>query len=235
MDTIRKNIWWIGFVALCAGLLFALWAAGRSTRPATPGAAVSQTEFAFTELDNIKGPADARVTLVEFSDFDCPACQAYSPVVDALADAYPADLRVVYKHFPLRQIHPRSESAARAAQAAGLQGKFFEYAARLFENPDDWSQKLGNSVYIGYARDLGLDTARFEADIESDVIKNKVRDDERLALSLGVNATPTFFVNGRKIINPRSLEEFKTVIDAAIAESSFMPASDMIPEPASAE
>jgi predicted DsbA family dithiol-disulfide isomerase len=136
------------------------------------------------------GPEDAPVTLVEFSDFECPACKAEQPVVSMLEQTYQGQLRVAYRNFPLPQ-HASARPAAEAAQAAGLQGKFWEYADLLFQNQPNFDR---NSL-LSYAQKLGLDSTKFAQDMDSTAVAKQVGDDYNLATKLNLMQTPSFFVN----------------------------------------
>jgi protein-disulfide isomerase len=166
-----------------------------------------------TEQDHIKGSPEASVTVVEFSDFQCPACATYFPVVSQLSGEMGDDLQLVYKHFPLTTSHPNALSAAWAAEAAGRQDKFWEMHDLLFSRQADWSSlKDPLPKFKEYAQELELDGEKFQADLEDEGLRDKVKADSSQAIKLGVNATPTFFVNGKKITNPRSYDAFAKLI-----------------------
>jgi len=221
MDFIRKNLWSVGVTVLFVGSLAAMiFASKNSTLPSPTATAKSNYDFVITESDHVKGPATARVTIVEFADFQCPACKSYVPVVDELMKQYPLDVRFVYKHFPLKTIHFRAEAAAFAVEAASNQGKFWEMYTLLFENQDKWSKQSGTGVFEEYAVKIGLDANQFKADIDSDSVKEKVRTASKFGVEMGINSTPTFYVNGKKIENPKGLDAFKELVDAEIAKST---------------
>ncbi|MGA1047370.1 MAG: DsbA family protein [Minisyncoccia bacterium] len=172
-----------------------------------------------TDEDTYLGNKDARVTLVEYSDFQCPACKAYEDIVKQLRDAYSAeDLRIVYRHFPLRSIHPNADLAAQAAEAAGEEGKFWEMKDELFKNQAEWSkEKDPRGLFGAYAKAIGLDIAEFEEDLlPEDDAKERVEKDYQSGLALGVSSTPTFILNGVIIKNPQTIDEFKSLIDSEL-------------------
>lgn len=176
------------------------------------GGTIAATD-AISEQDHVKGSRDARVTIVEYSDFQCPACAQYYPIVKALADEFDQQIAIVYRHFPLITIHPFADLAARSTEAAAAQGKFWEMHDMLFENQTEWTSSSPRDTIRGYAESLGLDVVQFEADLESDAVKDKVRGDLLSGQRARVNATPTFFVNGEKLeTNPRSYNEFAELI-----------------------
>jgi len=144
------------------------------------------------ERDWIKGPEDARITLVEYGDFECPQCGKAYPSVNGLLEEFPDDIRLVFRHFPLKTIHDNAENAALAAEAAGHQGKFWEMHSMLFENRLDL--ELDN--ILSYGKQIGLDSEKFEQDIVEKSYSKKVTEDFRSGVRSGVNGTPTFFING---------------------------------------
>lgn len=135
------------------------------------------------------GSDQAKLTLVEFSDFQCPSCKVYEPIVKNLANQYQNGLSVVYRHFPL-PIHNMSIIAARASEAASIQGKFWEYAEVLFHNQPNFSE----DELIRYANDLGLDVEKFTADLNSKEVSDIVNNDYKTATDLNLPGTPSFFV-----------------------------------------
>ncbi|MGE5073669.1 MAG: DsbA family protein [Anaerolineae bacterium] len=159
------------------------------------------------------GPADAPITLVEFADFQCPYCrqweqQTYKP----LLDAYPGKIRIVYRDFPLTSIHPNAMPAAEAAQCANEQGKFWEFHDKLFG-----SETLDEATYQQYAQDLGLDMTKFNDCLTNHKYAQAIQADSDFAVNLGVNSTPTFFINGLAIIGAQPLSSFTNVIDKELA------------------
>ncbi len=158
-------------------------------------AGISEKTYAYSELaasDNYSlGPENAALTIVEYADFQCPACAAQHSILKRFIEKYPGQVRLVYRHFPLPQ-HSFADSAARAAEAAGQQGRFWEMHDLLFENQD----KLGPDDIRQYAVSLGLDATRFENDWNSETASARVSNDFAAGQRLGVNATPTLFING---------------------------------------
>jgi len=159
----------------------------------------------------VKGPEAAPVTIVEFSDYQCPFCSRSEPLIQDILKAYPTQVRFVYKHLPLVSIHPNAMGASLAAVAAQQQGKFWEMHEILFAN----QRALQPEKLKEYATQLGLDTAKFEADMASAETKSVVQDDMRLSQSAGVRGTPTIFVNG-KLLQNRTLEGFKETVDTLL-------------------
>ncbi|MCL5125326.1 MAG: DsbA family protein [Deltaproteobacteria bacterium] len=153
------------------------------------------------------GSATPRSTLVEFSDFECPSCKAAEPVVDDLIAKYSSQgLRFVYRHYPLPQ-HLFAMKAAEAAEAAGKQGKFWEMRSLLFQNQD----ALSDDLFPKLAGDMGLNLDQFKKDMNSEEVNKKVLADQADGNAVGVNATPTFFLNGKKV-DLTSLGDLETLV-----------------------
>jgi protein-disulfide isomerase len=155
-----------------------------------------------------KGPANAKVTIIEFSDFQCPYCKRGRDTMDEVAKAYPNDVKVVFKHFPL-SFHKEAEPAARASWAAQQQGKFWEFHDALFNNQD----KLGADFYLATARELKLDEAKFKADMASEAAGKQVAEDADIASNNGIQGTPGFFVGGVAVKGAYPASHFKQIID----------------------
>jgi len=204
------------FLTLGAGILFiaGIIAFGNMSGGTENPNIVMQIE------DHVKGNIDASIELVEYSDLQCPACGAYYPIVKQIMDEYGDDVKFVYKHFPLKRIHANAELAALATEAAGIQGRFWEMHDMIFENQKSWSEVRAKGIFIGYAEKIGLDSEQFKKDLSSKELRKKVQDDFDDGVALGVNSTPSFFLNGEKLNNIRSYEEFKDVIEGAINNES---------------
>ena len=160
------------------------------------------------------GPADAPIVIVEFSDFQCPFCQRfYAQTFKQLMAAYPGKIRFVYRHLPLTSIHPEAFPAAEASMCANEQNAFWPFHDKIFENQD----KLGSDLYLQIASGLNLDTNAFEECVNTNKYKDLVQMDSDFALSLGVQSTPTFFINGLALVGAQPLTAFTQVIDKELA------------------
>lgn len=155
-----------------------------------------------------KGPANAPIEIVEFSDFQCPFCLRAHATIEQVLQTYGDKIRFVYRHFPLPS-HPNARPAAEASACAGEQGKFWPYHDRLFAQPS----KLSEADLKQHAAELGLDTARFNGCVDSHKYKDVVDTDLKEGDEAGVNATPTFFVNGRVVSGALPFESFKRIVD----------------------
>lgn len=151
------------------------------------------------ENPHVKGATEsARFTIVEFSDFQCPACAAFSGPVKSLVQQYGSEARLVYRHLPLTSIHANAIAGAKAAEAAAVQGKFWEMHDLLFSTQKDWA-KLGDPTdhFVGLAKQLGLDEAAFRAEMNNPEIAARIAADTQLSRDLQVQSTPTFYMNGK--------------------------------------
>jgi len=166
--------------------------------------------------DPMMGPEDAPVTIVEFSDFQCPYCQrSAEEVLPLILEQYPEQVRLVYRDFPLTQIHPQALPAALAAECADDQGKFWEYHDLLFAN----QSALDDASLEAYAAQIGLDQAVFDQCYTSQEHLDEIRLDYQDGLTYGVSGTPAFFVNGLRIVGAQPFSVFQQAIEQALAES----------------
>lgn len=210
----RYKVWGGSLVVIA----LIVWAMIAFVRSGVENQVVSQGELAVpvTEVDWIAGNASSTVTLVEYSDFQCPACASYHPVVKKLLEEKGENFRLVYRHFPLISIHMNADLAAKAAEAAGKQGKFWQMSDKLFTTQVEWStDRAAVTKFTAYAAELGLDTKQFASDLEDRIISKKINDDYKGGRDAGVLGTPTFFLNGKQIQNPQSYEAFAALIDEA--------------------
>ena len=162
----------------------------------------------------VKGPADAPITLIEFSDFECPFCKRGANTVDELIKANPGKIKLVFKNRPL-PFHKSARPAAKAALAAHKQGKFYEFYDELFGN----QQRLAEPTFFeDTAKKLGLDVAKWKADMDSPAIEEAIKADEKVADGLGVNGTPSFYLNGVNLQGAQPLPEFQRVVDRLLTK-----------------
>ena len=151
----------------------------------------AQLTLAVGERDHVQGPANARVTLVEYGDYECPYCRAAVPIVQELQELLGDQLRYVFRHFPLTASHTHAQQAAEFSEAVAVEGRFFEMHAILFEN----QEALERDHLLQYARDLGLDTARIRHELSAHAHADRVREDFESGLSSGARGTPTFYLD----------------------------------------
>lgn len=163
------------------------------------------------------GPANASVTLIEYADFQCPACGAYHPLLKKLLADFNGKIRFVYRFFPLTTIHPHALEAAEAAYAAGLQGKFWQLHDMLYEKQSAWVDSNNVSpIFDSYAQALNLNIDKFKQDKNADSTRNAIMDEENKGVSIGIDSTPTFFINGKHISNPQSYQQFRDLISSQL-------------------
>jgi protein-disulfide isomerase len=156
-----------------------------------------------------KGPQDAPITIVEFSDFQCPFCKQVVSVLSQVLEQYPGRVKLAFRDFPIPTIHPHAQKAAEAAHCAEEQGKFWEYHDLLFAKQDE----LPTENFVDYARSLGLEAAAFQTCLESHRQRDRVEHNHADGMKAGVSGTPAFFINGRLLSGAQPLEAFKTMID----------------------
>lgn len=180
----------------------------------------TQKVLEVTNFDYIKGNKDASVTIIEYLDFECPACGAYYPLVKELSEKYKDDVRFVVRYFPLMG-HKNGLTSAYAVEASSKQGKFWEMYDVLFENQKSWAGKesADPTIFENYAGQIGLNIEQFKKDRDSKEVKDRVNNDLSSGKKAGISGTPTFFLDGEKIPNPKTIEDFKTFIDAAILKA----------------
>jgi protein-disulfide isomerase len=170
-----------------------------------------------TANDHARGPADASVTVIEYGDYECPYCRGAARDVHLLLDQYPDRVRFVFRNFPVPQLHPHAEQAAEAAEAAAAQGKFWEMYEILLQS----ASRLDTDSLRGYADRLGLDVGRFWRDLTSHAHAARIEGDVQEGIRNGVNATPKFYVNGKRIDGKVPLEGLVDEVRAALTAASI--------------
>jgi protein-disulfide isomerase len=202
-----KNPWIVIGVLVALLVGGSVWYSSQVGQTYNEGVTVSQ---------HITGNENATITLTEYSDFECPACGQFQPMVTDILGKYGDNIKFEYKHYPLIQIHKYAQIAATAAEAAGQQGKFFEYADKLFLNQKEWTKASNPTVlFAKYATELGLDVDKFSKQQRSSLLNDRVKADMTEARALGLTSTPSFFLNGTKM-EIKSFEDFTTQIEAAL-------------------
>lgn len=197
----------IATLAIIFGMMFLIGKGGptNTNTPADPKLLIRP--------DSHQTAKDAKVTLVEFGDFQCPGCAAAQPTVKQIKNDYKDKVNVVFRNYPLPS-HANAMAAATAAEAAASQGKFWEMHDKLYENQTEWSEEKDPSQkFAGYAQEIGLDIAKFKEDVTSNKFEEKIKTDEVNGNMLGVNSTPTFYLDGQKLEGIPSFEGLKILID----------------------
>ncbi len=219
--TVKRGIYVVSkqFLAIIAVIILGLFGVFTLTKDKDQSSSAggsSQTQASEHKV----GAGNKGVVILEYGDFQCPACKSFYPLVQQIKQEYGDDITVQFRHFPLTQIHPNAMISSRAAEAAGKQGKFFEMHDLLYENQDSWGPESNPTVtFEGYATQLGLNIEQFKADMSSADVASTINADLKAGQQAGVSSTPTFLINGRKLDkNPASLDEFKQLIDEEIAK-----------------
>ncbi|MBI4215747.1 MAG: DsbA family protein [Parcubacteria group bacterium] len=213
---------WQGQIGILLGVFLLLFGAGfliffilktPSGKALKEGKGVSFSQI--TDYgDPSLGNQDAPIQVYEFSDFECPYCREASPMMERLVSKFHGLVRFVYKDFPLANIHPHAQRAAEAAQCANEQNRFWEYHDILFKRQED----LSDSKLMVYGKDAGLDMDKFQPCFESRKYKNEVESDFREGLSFGIDSTPTWFVNGHKIVGVLSEAQWGEIFTKILEE-----------------
>lgn len=208
-----KSFWVILIVIILTSVgLIALVGSGDNSNPATAAEVLK-----VTEQDHVRGLKDAPVVLVEYSDFECPACGALYPATKQVVDNFEDKITFVYRQFPLVSIHANAMAASRAAEAASKQDKFWEMHDLLFERQNEWSGlSSASSVFERYAGELGLDMAQFRSDVSSEDVSKSINQSVSLGSKIGINSTPSYFINGERLKTPNTVDEFMSAIQAAL-------------------
>jgi formate-nitrite transporter family protein len=170
-------------------------ATGNTPRPNVPSLVAPGAEPPHT-----MGPATAPVKLEEFGDFECPPCGQFHPILKKMHDEFGDRLQITFREFPLTAMHPHAVSAASAAEAAGLQGKFWEMHHMLYDNQKTWHEQFDvRPTFEDYAKQIGIDVERFKREINGDLVARRITEDGKRARSFNVGGTPTLFMNGREM------------------------------------
>jgi protein-disulfide isomerase len=225
---LKQNIFFIsviiGTLALLIGGVFLFSKNSRTSSENKISDSILNPSDSFKTSGIVNGTYQAGLdspdaVLVEFGDFQCPACGVYHELVKKLLTEMPGKFNFVFRNFPLSQ-HKNANISSYAAEASGLQGKYWEMHDKLYESQDVWSESSdARSIFEGYAKDIGLNLTQFNKDIDSQKVKDKVQRDLSDGNLIKINSTPSFFLQGIKIENPRSYEEFKKAIEDAIAKN----------------
>lgn len=212
-----RRLWIVLLVVVFVGFAGLVWFSGDKDA-AQSGTAASNA----ADSTHITGKQDAAVALVEYSDFQCPACGAYYPIVEQVVEKYKDRISFEYRHYPLASIHRNAFASARASEAAGKQGKFWEMYRLLFESQTAWAE-AGNAqtIFEGYAEQLNLDMGAYKTDFASSATNSVINADIKEFNGRGLQrSTPTFLLNGKKIEPRISLEDFSKLIDAELKKAT---------------
>lgn len=215
MDTQKRIIIWASAILVVGVTIVGIWSVANSDKVVTsPGNGIIAENITAGEWT--KGAENPKVTLVEYSDFQCPACAFYYSLVDKVIIEYGDRISFTYRHFPLPQ-HKNALTASYASEAAGKQGKFWEMNQMLFERQSKWAESYtATDIFTGYAKELNLNLDQYKKDVSSREVKENVSHDRATGVASKVGSTPSFFLNGKKMQNPRTYEEFRALIEYAL-------------------
>ncbi len=197
----------VGTVLLVVGLAFFF------SSPSTPK--IIDQKILVGNTKNVKGSPDAKVTVVEFSDLQCPACKTVEPLVQQLLSKHGNEIYFVYRHFPLSEIHKNAMQAAWSAEAAASYNKFWQFHDMAFATQTEWEDLSSEQVkqkFVEYAGKLEIDKNEFQKKIDSSEVRQQVTDDMADGTKAGVDATPTFYVNGQKTAAPQLLSTVESIL-----------------------
>jgi protein-disulfide isomerase len=226
-----NKVGWIIFSAVVVLLLGGLVVWTRVTNPSLDLTGVENNSIIAASdqngniADHVTGSSDNKIMLIEYGDYQCPSCGGAYPNLKTLLDDYP-QVTFVFRNFPLTTIHPNARAAAAVAEAAGIQGKYWEMHDKLYETQNDWSSldaSKRTTIFNSYARDLGLDVNKFTTDLTAKNVNQKITFDIELGKKNSVSATPTLFLNGEKLddttaggIVQGNLDAIKAKLDALV-------------------
>jgi len=203
---------WIIFAALCLGILGLIFVTSKKDNSNNWNGDATKIISTGPIADHVFGNNAQKVTLIEYGDYQCPGCGSlYAPLKDTL-NKYKDNLTFIFRNFPLTTIHPNALAAATAAEAAGLQGKYYEYHDILYDNQQNWQDVAVNertTLFQNYAKQAGLDVSKFNSDLTSSQVSDKINRDRSSASQFGVNSTPTLILDGQKLDQTTTFDQDK--------------------------
>lgn len=203
---------WIIFIVLCLGILGVIILTNKNTSTSKYTGDASKIITEGPIADHVFGNKEGKVVLVEYGDYQCPGCETVYPLLKEISEEYENQLTFIFRNMPLTNIHPNALAAATAAEAAGMQGKYYEYHDLLYEKQSEWKDAPVSDrtkVFEKYAQQLGLNAAAFKEALTNKDISDKIARDRSTAASFGVSSTPTFILNGQKLSQDVSFSKEK--------------------------
>lgn len=222
MNTLNKNTVLVSIVSIIAifGFLFLVYSA--TNKPETTNTVYKEAKT-ITADDHVKWSPDKKHILVEYGDYQCPACKTYFTIIKSQIEASGSgmtdvtkNITFVYRNYPLTNLHKHAMGAAQAAEAAGRQKKYYEMSDKIYESQEKW-QGLGSATefFVNLAKELKLDETKFKADMNSKAVKDKIQKDMVSGNTVTVQGTPTFYLDGKKLENITSFDDFKKILAEA--------------------
>lgn len=197
---------WIIFIVVTIGALASLVIFSDNSKINVEKTEVNIVQTASKQngniADHIFGKVGSKVTLIEYGDYQCPGCGSINPSIVAVAEQYKDQLQFIFRNFPLTDAHPNAKAAAAAAEAAGLQNKFWEMHNKIYANQSDWENLSGTertNIFVKYATDFDLDSSKFKNDMSSVAVNNKINYDKAIGIKAEVDSTPSYYLNGVKL------------------------------------
>ena len=215
----NKEVKILGLVAILIIAMGAFLAFKKGPVRDLPGVPLDSQNL-MRDNSHMTGKADAKVTLVEFGDFQCPACAAAHPVIKQILEVYNGNpqFNFVFRNFPLSGIHKYAMDSAEAAEAAGRQGKYWEMFSVLYEKQSEWAMPQALDFFAQYAQELGLDSEKLKQEVRDKKYADIISADYADGSALSVNSTPTFFLNGQPLVGVPKFDDLKKSIDQKLAE-----------------
>lgn len=213
---------WVGIIAI---FVATTWGLISMVNGKPTASSQTSTPPPVSKDDQVLGTADVakKVTLIEYADFQCPACKNYAPLVRQLKEDFGDDLLIVYRYFPLINSHKTAMAASQAGYAAGKQNKFWEMSDIIYENQEKWSESpKAKGLFTEYAKQLDLNLEQFASDYDAESTRKFILDQMNSGISIGVSYTPSFFLNGKLITNPQGYDAFKQLIQDEIKKNKFI-------------
>lgn len=221
---------WIIFILACLGILglVVFWNKNNDTTNFTGDANTVITEGPIS--DHTLGSSQNKVVLIEYADYQCPGCGDVYGMVNEVVNEYKDQVTYIFRNLPLSNMHPNALAAATAAEAAGLQGKYYEYHDLLYGNQSEWSEasvSKRSSIFEDYAKQLGLDIDRFKSDLSNKDVVAKINRDRSTASKLGIAKTPTMILNGKQLDDSTAFDKakLKQLLNDAITNAGMTPPS----------
>jgi protein-disulfide isomerase len=218
-----NKVKWIIFAVVTVGIITALIVYSKGSQIDVSKINANTVQIANKQdgniADHIFGKSGSKVTLIEYGDFECPACGNVNPSIINLTNKYKDQLQFVFRNFPLTTIHPNAMAAAAAVEAAGFQGKYWDMHAKVYQQQSSWSDLTGDDrtgYFVNLAKQLDLNTTKFKNDMSSTNINSKILYDQAIGFKLNLDSTPTFYLNSKKL-DP-SVASDSTKLEAAIVQ-----------------
>lgn len=225
---------WLIFGGICVAILVGVIIFSRGNEVDVSNVDPAKASLSGEFIDHTIGDKSAKVTLIQYGDYQCPGCGGIYPTVKDVVNTNKKDILFVFRNLPLTNIHPNALAAATAAEAAGKQGKYFEMHDTLYDNQSTWENATGDqrgSIFEGYAQNIGLNIGQYKKDLVSSDVARKINRDVALAKKAGAQATPTFVLNGKTLGQDQwsTKDAFNKAITDALKKAGVTPTTEATP------